>query len=52
MPIIRSFAILKRCAAEVNTEFGLDVDKANYISKAADEVIIVHIDILIHMFLT
>eukprot|EP00057_Strongylocentrotus_purpuratus_P001211 XP_001196596.2 PREDICTED: probable fumarate hydratase, mitochondrial [Strongylocentrotus purpuratus] len=39
IPIIRSFAILKRCAAEVNTEFGLDVDKANYISKAADEVI-------------
>ncbi|XP_041469436.1 fumarate hydratase, mitochondrial-like isoform X3 [Lytechinus variegatus] len=39
IPIIKSFGILKRCAAEVNTEFGLDVDKANFITKAADEVI-------------
>nr|XP_054758936.1 fumarate hydratase, mitochondrial-like [Lytechinus pictus] len=39
IPIIKSFGILKRCAAEVNTEFGLDVDKSNFITKAADEVI-------------
>ncbi|XP_072169271.1 fumarate hydratase, mitochondrial-like [Diadema setosum] len=38
-PIIKAFGILKRCAAEVNTEFGLDLDKANFIIKAADEVI-------------
>lgn len=44
IPLIGSFGILKRCAAEVNTEFGLDLEKANYITKAADEVIAGQLD--------
>ncbi|XP_002131656.2 fumarate hydratase, mitochondrial [Ciona intestinalis] len=41
MPIevIHAFAILKKAAAEVNKEFGLSVELANAITKAADEVI-------------
>lgn len=38
-PLIRAFGILKRCAADVNTEFGLDQEKANKIMDAADQVI-------------
>ncbi|XP_067901375.1 fumarate hydratase, mitochondrial isoform X2 [Heterodontus francisci] len=41
MPIqvIKAFGILKRAAAEVNMEYGLDAKIANSIIKAADEVI-------------
>ncbi|XP_067139664.1 fumarate hydratase, mitochondrial-like isoform X1 [Centruroides vittatus] len=38
-PIIKAFGILKKAAAEVNKEFGLDPKVANAISQAADEVI-------------
>jgi len=38
-PVIRAFGILKKAAAEVNKEFGLDENIANNIMKAADEVI-------------
>lgn len=38
-PVIRAFGILKKAAAEVNKEFGLDENVANNIMKAADEVI-------------
>ncbi|KAK3736861.1 hypothetical protein RRG08_000608 [Elysia crispata] len=37
--IIRAFGILKKCAAQVNEEFGLDPHIASLIVKAADEVI-------------
>ena len=37
-PVIRAFGILKKAAAEVNKEFGLDENIANNIMKAADEV--------------
>ena len=37
-PVIRAFGILKKAAAEVNKEFGLDENVANNIMKAADEV--------------
>ncbi|CAG5122674.1 unnamed protein product [Candidula unifasciata] len=37
--IIRAFGILKRCAAVVNTEFGLQQHIADLIIKASDEVI-------------
>ena len=36
--MIRAFGILKKAAAEVNKEFGLDENVANNIMKAADEV--------------
>ena len=36
--MIRAFGILKKAAAEVNKEFGLDENIANNIMKAADEV--------------
>ena len=36
--MIRAFGILKKAAAEVNREFGLDESIANNIMKAADEV--------------
>ncbi|XP_051869195.1 fumarate hydratase, mitochondrial [Pristis pectinata] len=41
MPIqvIKAFGILKRAAAEVNMDYGLDLKIANGIMKAADEVI-------------
>jgi len=39
LPVIKAFGILKKAAAEVNTEFGLDPTVAEAISKAADEVI-------------
>lgn len=39
MEIIRSFGVLKRAAAQVNLEFGLNADTASTIMKAADEVI-------------
>lgn len=38
-PVIRAFGFLKKAAAEVNKEFGLDASVANNIMKAADEVI-------------
>ena len=38
-PVIKAFGILKKAAAEVNKEFGLDPKIAAAISQAADEVI-------------
>lgn len=38
-PIIRSFGILKKCAAQVNLRYGLDHKVADAIIKASDEVI-------------
>ncbi|CAH2251026.1 fumarate hydratase, mitochondrial [Pelobates cultripes] len=38
IPVIRAFGILKRAAAEVNQDYGLDPKIASYIIKAADEV--------------
>jgi len=38
-PVIRAFGVLKKAAAEVNQEFGLDPAVAKAISQAADEVI-------------
>lgn len=38
-PIISAMGILKKAAAEVNKDFGLEPKLANAISKAADEVI-------------
>merc|ERR1719495_2114711 len=39
LPIIKAFGVLKKAAAEVNKEFGLDPEIADAISQAADEVI-------------
>ncbi|KAG7159034.1 Fumarate hydratase-like 1 [Homarus americanus] len=39
LPVIKAFGVLKKAAAEVNKEFGLDATVADTISKAADEVI-------------
>merc|ERR1719186_812789 len=39
LPIIKAFGVLKKAAAEVNKEYGLDVTIADAVSKAADEVI-------------
>jgi len=39
LPVIKAFGVLKKAAAEVNTEFGLDPKVAGAISEAADEVI-------------
>lgn len=36
--VIRAFGILKRAAAEVNKDYGLDPKIANAIVKAANEV--------------
>lgn len=36
--MIRAFGVLKKAAAEVNKEFGLDESVADNIMKAADEV--------------
>ena len=38
-PVIKAFGVLKKAAAEVNTEFGLDPKLAGAICQAADEVI-------------
>eukprot|EP00826_Nyctotherus_ovalis_P064997 TRINITY_DN9543_c0_g1_i11.p1 TRINITY_DN9543_c0_g1~~TRINITY_DN9543_c0_g1_i11.p1 ORF type:complete len:377 (+),score=100.79 TRINITY_DN9543_c0_g1_i11:236-1366(+) len=38
-PVIRAFGILKKCAAKVNVNFGLDPKIADAIVKASDEVI-------------
>jgi len=38
-PVVKAFGILKKAAAEVNTEFGLDATIAENISKACNEVI-------------
>jgi fumarate hydratase class II len=38
-PVIRSFGILKKCAAKVNIQYGLDPKIANAIMQASDEVI-------------
>lgn len=38
IPVIKAFGILKRAAAEVNQEYGLDPKIASAIMKAADEV--------------
>ncbi|XP_033099384.1 fumarate hydratase, mitochondrial-like [Anneissia japonica] len=38
LPLIKAFGILKKAAACVNKEFGLDQEKANFIMDAADEV--------------
>ena len=38
-PVIKAFGVLKKAAAEVNKEFGLDPKLAAAISQAADEVI-------------
>ncbi|XP_076314161.1 fumarate hydratase, mitochondrial-like isoform X2 [Tachypleus tridentatus] len=39
LPVIKAFGILKKAAAEVNREFGLDKKIADAICQAADEVI-------------
>lgn len=38
-PVIKAFGILKKAAAEVNKEYGLDPKICEAISQAADEVI-------------
>jgi len=38
-PVIKAFGVLKKAAAEVNKDYGLDPVIADAISKAADEVI-------------
>jgi len=44
LAIIHAFAVLKRAAAIVNTEFGLDTNISNYIVAAAEEVHAGHLD--------
>ena len=39
MPVIKAFGILKKAAAEVNRDYGLDAKVADAISQACDEVI-------------
>jgi len=39
IPIVRAFGILKKCAAKVNKNYGLDTKVADAIIKASDEVI-------------
>merc|ERR1711971_204319 len=39
LPVIKAFGVLKKAAAQVNREFGLDATVADVISQAADEVI-------------
>lgn len=39
LPVIKAFGVLKKAAAQVNMEFGLDPKISDAISKAADEVI-------------
>jgi len=38
-PVVKGLAIIKKAAASVNKQYGLDEEKANAICKAADEVI-------------
>jgi fumarate hydratase, class II len=38
IPVVRSFGILKKCAAKANLNYGLDPKKADAIIQAADEV--------------
>lgn len=38
-PVVRAFGILKKCAAKVNLQYGLDPKVANAIMQASDEVI-------------
>ena len=38
-PVIRAFGILKKCAAKVNLQYGLDAKIATAIMQASDEVI-------------
>lgn len=47
MPIevVRGLAIVKKAAAKVNREYGLEQDVADAISSAADEVRIFHIQL-------
>jgi fumarate hydratase class II len=39
LPVVKAFGILKKAAAEVNQDYGLDPKIADAISKACDEVI-------------
>jgi fumarate hydratase class II len=39
LPLIQAFGVLKKAAAHVNQQFGLDPKVAEAISQAADEVI-------------
>merc|ERR1719317_1742501 len=39
LPIIKAFGVLKKAAALVNKDYGLDATIADAISRAADEVI-------------
>jgi len=39
LPLIRAIALIKKCAARVNKKFGLDLEKADAIIKAAQDVI-------------
>ncbi|KAG0715946.1 Fumarate hydratase, mitochondrial [Chionoecetes opilio] len=39
LPVIKAFGVLKKAAAQVNQEYGLDPKISDAISKAADEVI-------------
>ena len=39
LPVIKAFGILKKAAAEVNQDFGLDPKLAQAISRACDEVL-------------
>jgi len=39
LPLIRAFAVLKKCAARANKNFALKEDIANSIIKAADDII-------------
>merc|ERR1712242_515489 len=39
LPVIKAFGVLKKAAAQVNREFGLDATVADAIGQAADEVI-------------
>lgn len=38
LPVIKAFGVLKKAAAEVNKDYGLDPKIADAISKACDEV--------------
>jgi fumarate hydratase class II len=39
LPVIKAFGVLKKAAAQVNKEFGLDATVSDAICQAADEVI-------------
>ncbi|PRD25680.1 UNVERIFIED_CONTAM: Fh [Trichonephila clavipes] len=42
LPVIKAFGILKKSAADVNKEFGLDPRVADAICQAADELTLVY----------